>query len=72
YCRDTPNLGGPCSGGHNGGTVGSNYLSARSSHPGGVNAVTGDGSIRFVKNAITPSVWLGMGSRSGREVLGNE
>ncbi|MGL6096059.1 MAG: DUF1559 domain-containing protein [Fimbriiglobus sp.] len=73
YCRDTPNLGGPCSGGHNGGTVGTNhYLSARSSHPGGVNAVTGDGAIRFVKNAINPTVWLGMGSRSGREVLGNE
>lgn len=45
------------------------FVSARSGHTGGVNAALSDGSIRFFSNTITPTLWLGMGSRNGGEVL---
>ena len=42
-----------------------------SQHTGGVNALFGDGSVRFVRNAINPITWVGLGTRSGGEVLGD-
>jgi prepilin-type N-terminal cleavage/methylation domain-containing protein/prepilin-type processing-associated H-X9-DG protein len=45
---------------------------ARSRHTGGVNACYADGSVRFVRDSITPIVWLAAGSRAGGEVPGNE
>ena len=41
---------------------GTDTAAARSRHPGGVNTLMGDGSVRFVKNAINVSVC----ARSGR------
>ena len=38
-------------------------------HPGGVNAVFGDGSVRFIKDTIAPTVLRGLVSLSGGEVL---
>ena len=38
-------------------------------HPGGVNAVFGDGSVRFIKDTINPVVLRGLVSLSGGEVL---
>ena len=40
-----------------------------SRHPGGVNLMLGDGSVRFVKSSIAMSTWRGLGTRSGGEVL---
>ncbi|WP_020474325.1 DUF1559 domain-containing protein [Zavarzinella formosa] len=40
---------------------------ARSMHTGGVNVCLGDGSVRFVRNTITPATWLALGSRNGGE-----
>lgn len=42
---------------------------ARSSHPGGVNVLMGDGSGRFVKEMISTAVWRGLGTRNGRELV---
>ncbi|MGL4552567.1 MAG: DUF1559 domain-containing protein [Gemmataceae bacterium] len=42
-------------------------LYARSAHTGGVNAMMGDGSVRFVSNSINPAAWLVMGTRAGGE-----
>ncbi len=51
-------------------TPGENAIvSARSHHPGGVNALFGDGSVRFLKDSIALSVWRGIGSRNGGEVV---
>ena len=44
-------------------------LAATSNHPGGVNAVFGDGSVRFMKNTVDPTVWRGLGTIAGGEVL---
>ncbi|WP_020474323.1 DUF1559 domain-containing protein [Zavarzinella formosa] len=42
---------------------------ARSRHTGGVNALYGDGSIRFVSNTITTSIWQAMGSMDAGEPI---
>jgi prepilin-type N-terminal cleavage/methylation domain-containing protein/prepilin-type processing-associated H-X9-DG protein len=45
-------------------------LAATSKHPGGVNAAFGDGSVRFVKNSVSPVAWYGLGTIAGGEVVG--
>jgi prepilin-type N-terminal cleavage/methylation domain-containing protein/prepilin-type processing-associated H-X9-DG protein len=40
---------------------------ASSWHPGGVNATLCDGSVRFVRESISPNVWEAVGSRKGGE-----
>jgi prepilin-type processing-associated H-X9-DG protein len=42
---------------------------ARSNHPGGVNLLMGDGSVRFVDETISQAVWRGLGTRNGRELV---
>ena len=42
---------------------------ARSLHPGGVNALTADGSCRFVLETISQPVWRGLGTRNGSELV---
>ena len=39
-------------------------------HSGGVNAVMGDGSVRFITNAIDLATFQGLGTRNGGETLG--
>ena len=54
-----------------GGGITLNYLAitARSYHPGGVNALFMDGSVRFVANAISQSTWRALGTRNGGEAM---
>lgn len=40
-----------------------------SRHPGGVNVLLCDGSVRFAANTIDLNVWRGVGSRDGGEVV---
>jgi prepilin-type N-terminal cleavage/methylation domain-containing protein/prepilin-type processing-associated H-X9-DG protein len=40
-----------------------------SAHPGGVNVLLGDGSVRFVKETVALPVWRALGSRAGGEVI---
>ncbi len=44
-------------------------ITARSFHPGGVNALVMDGSVRTVKSTIGLTVWRALGTRSGGEVI---
>jgi prepilin-type processing-associated H-X9-DG protein len=44
---------------------------ATSPHSGGVNALLGDGAVRFIRNSVSPLTWTGLGTRSGGEVLGD-
>ena len=41
---------------------------ARSYHPGGVNVLMADGSVRFVRDGIDPVTWRAMGTRAGGEL----
>ena len=40
-----------------------------SRHPGGVNFAFGDGSVRYIKSSITPSVFQALATRAGNEVV---
>ena len=44
-------------------------LAASSRHPGGVNASFADGSVKFIKNTISPDVWRVLGTIAGGEVV---
>jgi prepilin-type N-terminal cleavage/methylation domain-containing protein/prepilin-type processing-associated H-X9-DG protein len=44
---------------------------ARSYHPGGVNLLLADGSVRFVNNSISLGTWRALATRAGGEVLGD-
>jgi prepilin-type processing-associated H-X9-DG protein len=44
-------------------------ITARSYHPGGVNVLLGDGSVRFVKDTVDGSTWRSLGSINGGEVI---
>jgi len=41
-------------------------------HPGGVNMVMGDGSVRFIKNSISLYAWWGMATIAGGEVVSSD
>ncbi|SIO40836.1 prepilin-type N-terminal cleavage/methylation domain-containing protein/prepilin-type processing-associated H-X9-DG domain-containing protein [Singulisphaera sp. GP187] len=42
---------------------------ARSRHPGGVNTVMSDGSVKFVKNTINLATWRALSTTQGGEVI---
>lgn len=41
---------------------------ARSNHPGGVQGLLCDGSVRFITNTVAREVWRALGSRAGGEI----
>jgi prepilin-type N-terminal cleavage/methylation domain-containing protein/prepilin-type processing-associated H-X9-DG protein len=45
---------------------------ARSRHPGGVNTLFCDGSVRFVKNSINLATWQALCSSQGGEVISSD
>jgi prepilin-type N-terminal cleavage/methylation domain-containing protein len=47
------------------------HLAARSFHPAGVNAVFGDGSVRFGTNAVNELVWRAAGSKGAGDTTGD-
>jgi prepilin-type processing-associated H-X9-DG protein len=47
-------------------------INARSYHPGGVNALFGDGSVKFVKDTINGGAWRALGSLRGGEVISGD
>jgi prepilin-type N-terminal cleavage/methylation domain-containing protein/prepilin-type processing-associated H-X9-DG protein len=47
-------------------------INARSYHPGGVNVLMGDGSVRFVKDSVNGPTWRALGTISKGEVIGSD
>ncbi len=45
------------------------FAAARSRHPGGVNSLMCDGSVRFCKNSVSLPTWVALGSMAGGEVV---
>jgi len=44
----------------------------RSHHPGGLNMLFGDGSIKYIKNSISPVTWWGLQTINGQEVISSD
>jgi prepilin-type N-terminal cleavage/methylation domain-containing protein/prepilin-type processing-associated H-X9-DG protein len=51
---------------------GAELITANSNHPGGVNVLMADGSVRFVKNSINQPTWWALGTRAGGEVISSD
>jgi prepilin-type N-terminal cleavage/methylation domain-containing protein/prepilin-type processing-associated H-X9-DG protein len=44
-------------------------LTADSYHPGGVNCLLGDGSVKFIKDSVNGQAWRALGTIAGGEVI---
>jgi prepilin-type N-terminal cleavage/methylation domain-containing protein/prepilin-type processing-associated H-X9-DG protein len=65
YCQSKYLGNPPCAA-----APGNAYVHAsRSRHPGGVNTLMGDGSVRFIKNTINLMTWQGLSTTKGGEVI---
>jgi prepilin-type N-terminal cleavage/methylation domain-containing protein/prepilin-type processing-associated H-X9-DG protein len=49
-----------------------NFSNSDSHHPGGVNVLMGDGSVRFIKDSINQPTWWGLGTIAGGEVTSSD
>ena len=47
------------------------FRAARSRHTGGVNAMMGDGSVRFIRDGVDLTIWRQAATRAGGEVPGD-
>ena len=47
-------------------------IGASSNHPGGVNCLFLDGSVRFVKNSVNYQVWLAIATKDQGEVVSSD
>jgi prepilin-type processing-associated H-X9-DG protein len=47
-------------------------ITARSRHPGGVNVVLADGSVRFIRDSVNANAWWAIGSKAGGEVVSSD
>ena len=48
------------------------WLRASSNHPGGVNVLFMDGSVRFIKNAVNYQPWYAIATPNNREAVSSE
>ncbi len=69
FCVNDPVHQLPCVGGAGDSTA---FSGARSLHAGGINALFGDGSVRFVKNTINAAIWIGINTINGGEVISSD
>jgi prepilin-type processing-associated H-X9-DG protein len=58
----------PCIGGANGQVM----MAARSRHPAGVNVCFGDGSVKFIKNTVSPTTYMALSTTKGGEVVSSD
>jgi prepilin-type N-terminal cleavage/methylation domain-containing protein/prepilin-type processing-associated H-X9-DG protein len=50
----------------------SSYSNAQSNHPGGVNVLMTDGSVKFIKDSINRRTWMALGTKAGGEVISSD
>jgi prepilin-type N-terminal cleavage/methylation domain-containing protein/prepilin-type processing-associated H-X9-DG protein len=60
---------GNCKWGTSSASPQSEFNCANSYHAGGVNALTADGSVRFLKDSIAQNTWMALGTKAGNEVV---
>jgi prepilin-type N-terminal cleavage/methylation domain-containing protein/prepilin-type processing-associated H-X9-DG protein len=66
YCKYPYSNNPPCVASSSGNP---NMFGARSRHPGGVNALFGDGRVQFIKNSISINTWRAISTTKGNEVI---
>ncbi|WZO96843.1 DUF1559 domain-containing protein [Isosphaeraceae bacterium EP7] len=66
FCVSEPVMQLPCTSGYGDSDA---FAGSRSRHPGGINTVMGDGSVRFVKNTINHEIWVGLNTIGGGEII---
>jgi prepilin-type N-terminal cleavage/methylation domain-containing protein len=76
-CVPEPGRGLPCSTTRHylipgGQTIADAYTAARSRHSGGVHALYGDGTVRFLTNTIRPAVWMALNTIEGGETISTD
>jgi prepilin-type N-terminal cleavage/methylation domain-containing protein/prepilin-type processing-associated H-X9-DG protein len=69
FCTNDPGHQLPCVTGA-GDT--SSFSGARSRHAGGINALFGDGSVRFLKNSVNAATWIAINTISNGEVVSSD
>jgi prepilin-type N-terminal cleavage/methylation domain-containing protein/prepilin-type processing-associated H-X9-DG protein len=47
-------------------------MTAGSAHPGGVNVLFLDGSVKFIKNSVNYNTWYALGTHSGGEIISSD
>jgi prepilin-type processing-associated H-X9-DG protein len=50
----------------------STYSEADSFHPGGINVLLCDGSVRFIKSTIARNIWWALGTKANGEVISSD
>ena len=69
YCKPEIASNPPCD--PNGQSSASGLItSARSKHPGGVDAALADGSVKFFKNSVSLPIWRSLSTSRGGEIVG--
>ena len=58
--------------GQNGSGTMATFSNADSYHPGGVNVLMADGSVKFIKDSINQTTWWALGTIAGGEVIGGD
>ena len=48
------------------------WMASRSRHPGGVNSLFADGSVRFIKGSINFYTWQALGTIQQGEVISSD
>jgi prepilin-type N-terminal cleavage/methylation domain-containing protein/prepilin-type processing-associated H-X9-DG protein len=70
YCYNRPKLNLPCNAGSGSQLHETETAAARSQHPGGVNGLLGDGSVRFFAQTIDNATWRALGSIQSGDLPG--
>ena len=61
WCTDVPSQNNACE-----------FSKAQSYHPGGLNVLMDDGSVRFGKASINQATWWALGTKANGEVIGSD
>jgi hypothetical protein len=67
YCNNQPKQNLPCTGTPT--STNPSMYGARSRHTGGVQALIGDGSVRFVRDSININTWRALSTSRGGETI---
>jgi prepilin-type N-terminal cleavage/methylation domain-containing protein/prepilin-type processing-associated H-X9-DG protein len=73
YCQYPNGINPPCIAPNTSATPQTSLtFASRSRHPGGVNSLFGDGTVRFIKNTISLVTWRALSTTHGGEIVSSD